>query len=215
MIFVNFKTYKQGTGEEAAKLGKICAELEKESGIPIIPVVQVADVFRLSSLGLKIWVQHVDEIEYGANTGKILPEAVFGAGARGTILSHSENKLPTEIIGETMRRCREVGLKTLVCCESIEEGKEIASFKPDFLAYEPPELIGGEISVSEAKPGVIKDFLTAIEEIPIVIGAGISDKKDIEEGIRLGAVGFLVSSHIVLAKNPKEKLLELTEGFRS
>jgi len=214
MIFVNFKTYKQGTGKEAVGLAKICEEVEKETGISIIPIVQVADIFRLASLGLKVWAQHIDDVEFGPNTGKILPEAVFAAGAGGTILSHSENKLPTEVIGETIKRCRETELRVLVCCESPEEGKEIAKFKPDFLAYEPPELIGGDVSVSSAKPGVIKDFVREIKNIPVVIGAGIHHQEDIKKGLLLGAAGFLVSSGVVLAKNQKQKLLELAGGFQ-
>lgn len=214
MILINFKTYKEGTGEEAVKLVKICAEVEKETGVPIIPVVQVIDIFRLASLGFKVWAQHVDEIEYGPNTGRILPEAVLVAGAEGTILNHSENKLPTEIIGETIEHCRQLGLEVLVCCESVEEGKEIAKFKPDFLAYEPSELIGGDVSVSSAKPAVIKDFVREIPGIPVVIGAGIHSSEDIRKGISFGALSFLVSSSVVLAKDPKAILLELAGGFR-
>lgn len=214
MIFVNFKTYQQGSGEAAVKLAKICAEVEKETEIKIVPVVQVVDIFRLSSLGFRVWAQHIDEIEFGPNTGKILPEAVMSAGAEGTILNHSENKLPTEIIAETIKRCRALGMKILVCCESIKEGKEIAQSKPDFLAYEPPELIGGDVSVSSAKPAVIKDFIAEIPEIPLVIGAGIHSPEDIRRGINLGAVGFLISSHVVLAKIPKVILLQLAGGFQ-
>lgn len=211
---MNFKTYRQGTGEEAVKLAKICFEVEKESKVTIIPVVQTPDIFRLASSGFTVWAQHVDNIEYGANTGEILPEGVLAAGAEGTILNHSENKLPVEIIAETIKRCHRLKMKILVCSESVEEGSQIAKFKPDFLAYEPPELIGGDASVSSAKPAVIKDFIAEIPGIPIVIGAGIHSQEDIRRGLKLGAKGFLVSSSVVLAKSPKQKLLELAGGFR-
>ena len=53
-------------------------------------------------------------------------------------------------------RAREVGFFTVVCAKDIEEGKKIAKLKPDAVAIEPPELIGGDISISTASPDIIK-----------------------------------------------------------
>ncbi|GAG19922.1 unnamed protein product, partial [marine sediment metagenome] len=47
MIFVNFKTYRQGTGEAAIKLIQICQAVEKKTSVKIFPVVQTADIFRI------------------------------------------------------------------------------------------------------------------------------------------------------------------------
>jgi len=129
-------------------------------------------------------------------------------------LNHSENKLPTQVIGSIVARCSKLGLKTLVCTESIEEAKEIIEFHPDLIAYEPPELIGGNISVSIAKPEIIRDFVNEIKEIPVLVGAGIQTTKDVQTAVKLGAVGILVSSGVVLAENQKEKLFELAKGFK-
>ncbi len=217
MIFVNFKTYKQGTGEAAVKLAKICQEVEKETSVKTIPVVQAVDIFRISCLGIEAWAQYLDDIEYGANTGQILPEAVIEAGAKGTILNHSENKLPVEVIESIISKLSNFQIANfgvLVCCESLEEGKEIAKFKPDLIAYEPPELIGGDISVSLAKSEIIGDFVREISEIPILVGAGIHNQKDVKKAIELGAVGVLVSSAVVEAKDPKLVLLDLAGGFK-
>lgn len=196
---MNFKTYEQGMGKKAVKLAKICQEVEKETSVKIIPMVQAVDIFRIAGLGIEVWSQ-----------------ALFASGATGVLLNHSDYKLPVEVIGNTIEEAQGSKVqrfKVLVCCESIEEGKEIAKFKPDFLAYEPPELIGGNVSVSSAKPEIIRDFVLAIPEIPLVIGAGIHNQQDIQVGLKLGAKGFLISSAVVLAKNPKEKLLELAGGF--
>lgn len=208
MIFVNFKTYKEGTGEEAVELAKICQEVENETSIKIVPVVQAADISKIADLGIEVWSQ-----------------AVFAPGATGVLLNHSDYRLTIEAVGEEARRIKNLESRIMICTESIEEGKKIAKFKPDFLAYEPPELIGraspeampaarGDVSVSSAKPEIIRDFVLAIPGIPLVIGAGIHSQQDIQVGLKLGAKGFLVSSAVVLARNPKEKLLELAEGFR-
>lgn len=213
MIWINFKTYEQGTGEKAQWLAGICQRVSKQTSIEIIPVVQAADIFRLTRESFKVWAQHVDNISFGPNTGHILPEAIAEGGAEGTVLNHSENKLSIQVIEKTVRRCRELKIKTLVCSESVSEGEEISKFKPDFLAYEPPELIGGNLSVALAKPEIIADFFQRVPGIPLVIGAGIHTAEDIKKGLQLGAKGFLISSDVVLATDPEKELIELAKGF--
>lgn len=211
MIFVNFKTYQQGTGESALSLAKICAEVEKETGIKIIPIVQVVDIFRLTSQGLNVWAQYMDGIDFGPHTGQILPEALKEAGAKGILLNHAEKKLSLEELKKIMEKRQD--FQTLVCSESIEEGQPIATLKPDFLAYEPSELIGGTVSVSQAKSEIISEFLAKIKEVPILVGAGVHQKEDIKKALELGAKGVLVSSDVVLSENPKQELLNLAGGF--
>jgi len=215
MIFVNFKTYQEGTGEKAAKLAKICQTVAQKTSLEIIPLVQTADLFRLSCQALTVWAQAVDDIGFGANTGRVLPEAILAAGAEGVLLNHSENKIPTQIMGTLLPRCRKLGLKSLVCAESIEEAREIEKFKPDYLAYEPSEFIGSQTaSVSSAKPEVIKEFIKQIKSLPVLVGAGIHSQKDVKIALELGAKGILVSSSIVLARAPQKKLIDLAEGFK-
>lgn len=101
----------------------------------------------------------------------------------------------------------------MVCCRTLGQEEKLVKFKPDFLAYEPPALIGGEISVSQSQPAAISHFIEIAGKIPVIIGAGIKEKKDVEISLKLGAKGILVSSGVVLASDPQEKLLELCQGF--
>jgi len=39
-------------------------------------------------------------------------------------------------------KLRELGLESLACADSVTEAKALAALKPDFIAVEPPELIG-------------------------------------------------------------------------
>lgn len=212
MIFVNFKTYQQGTGEAALVLAKICQEVEKTTGVKIIPVVQTADIFRLTSQGLTVWAQHVDSVDFGPYTGQILSQAILKANAQGTLLNHSEKKLSLDKIKKILPGLK--SLQTLVCAESVEEGQQIAELKPDFLAYEPSELIGGEVSVSESRPGIIQEFVEKIRDLPVLVGAGIHQQNDVKKALELGAKGILVSSDVVLATNPQQELLDLAGGFK-
>lgn len=217
MIFVNFKTYKQGTGIRAVELARDLSSCQSQAKVPIIPVVQPTDIRLSVAASLhEVWAQHVDPIEYGKNTGWILPEAIVEAGAMGTFLNHSEHKIPNDKLQITNERCKEVGLKTLVFASDIEELERVVKVKPDFVAYEPPELIASQTtSVARAKPEVIGEAVEVAKKagVPLIVGAGVKDATDVKKSLELGAVGVAVSSAIVLAKNPQEVVLELAKGF--
>src|SRR4030042_1833874 len=158
MIFVNFKTYEQGSGSKAVELTRILEEVALQTQVKIIPVVQIIDAETvIGSTKLEVWIQHVDPVTYGANTGWTLPEEAVKVGIRGGFLNHSEHKFANwEDLVKAVSRCREVELKTLVFASSLEELKKALELKPTYVAYEPPELIGSpSISVATAQPEII------------------------------------------------------------
>lgn len=218
MIFVNFKTFEQGSGARALELVKVLEEVANETQVKIIPVVQAADVKEaVQSSKLEIWVQHIDAVEFGAHTGSVLPEAVFEDGAIGTFLNHSEKKFADfESLSRVHKRAVEMGLKTLVFASSLEELSNIAPLNPTFVSYEPPEFIGSmSTSVTSAQPDVI---LKAVEiakthNLPLIIGAGIHSREDVKKSMELGAVGIVVATNIVKAEDPRKALINLVEGF--
>lgn len=194
MIFVNFKT-----SPNALKLAQICHEVAKETGVKIWPVIKPADLDSLASIGIEVWLQYW-------NGG--------GLEAEGVILNHSDYPLTVPAIQKKIEDCRKNKLQILVCTDSFEIGREVARLKPDYLAFEPPELIGGKISVASARPEIIRDFVQAIPGIPILAGAGINTVEDVKRALELGAVGLLVSKAVIGSGNPKQKLLELSQGFK-
>lgn len=218
MVFVNFKTYAEGTGENALNLLKILEEVADDSQIKVIPVLQAADIKEATlSSKLEIWAQKIDPVTYGAFTGAILAEAVFEDGAVGTFLNHSESKFVNfDELASASDRANEVGLKTLIFAADEKEFENILSLRPTFAAYEPPELVGGRVSVVSAKPEIISqvNHLAAKAGIPLIVGAGIHTNEDIRKSLELGAVGVAVSSDIVKAEDPRKELLELIEGFK-
>ena len=219
MIFVNFKTYQEGSGLKALNLVKIIAEVADSSRVKIVPVLAASDIKEAVAITkLEIWAQHVDDTSFGAFTGSTLPSAVFEDGAAGTFLNHSEKKFPNlEKLTAAVKNAKEVGLKTLIFASSLEELAQIAILTPTYVAYEPPEFIGrSDISVTSAQPEII---LKAVEiakshNLPLIVGAGIKSGEDVKKSLELGAVGIAVSSAIVKAENPKEALNILTEGFK-
>lgn len=218
MIFVNLKTYKEGTGEKAVRLAGICQEVESASRrtkIKIIPVVQVVDLYRIKHQfpKIEVWIQHLDPFPPGKYTGWINFEAIKEAGASGTVLNHSEHRIPPGTVRQVIKKVKD--FKTLVCCKSTGQAERLAKFKPDFLAYEPPELIGSrEKSVASEKPEAIGNLVKMVT-IPLIVGAGIHSRKDVEISLKMGAKGILVATDVVLAKNPKRELEDLAKGFKS
>jgi triosephosphate isomerase len=219
MIFVNFKTYEEGTGPKALLLAKILEVVSHEAQVKIIPVVQASDVKEIvAQTKLEVWAQKVDPVEFGAHTGSILAEAVLEDGASGTFLNHSENKfVDFDELAKASDRAIQVGLKTLIFASDIAELERIASLKPTYIAYEPAELVGSTTtSVTQAKPEIIEKAseISKNSGIPLIVGAGVHTREDVKKSIELGAVGVAVATDIVKAVDPKKELMDLVEGFR-
>ncbi len=219
MIFINYKTYRKGSGASAVELTMILEEVVRERQIKIVPVVQIIDAeLVIDSTKLDVWVQHIDPVSYGAHTGWTLPEEVVRIGAKGVFLNHSEHKFEDfNTLKKAVSRCKEVDLSTLIFAGNIEELGKIVQLKPTFISYEPPELVGSEdTSVSEAKPEVIKEAVQVAKDnsIPLIVGAGVKSEKDIRVSLDLGAFGFAVASDVVKAEDPKKELLDLVNGFK-
>ena len=219
MIFINFKTYAEGSGQKAVSLTKILEEVAHATQVKIIPVVQIIDAeIVVNSTRLEVWIQHIDPVSYGPYTGWTLPEEAVRVGIRGVFLNHSEHKFENwEDLTKAVSRCREVDLKTLVFAGDVEELKKVLELKPTFAAYEPPELVGStETSVARAEPEIIAKASVLAKEagIPLIVGAGINSMDDVRKSLELGAVGVAVATDVVKADDPRKELVDLTEGFR-
>jgi triosephosphate isomerase len=219
MIFVNYKTYEEGTGKKAVELTKILEEVAHETQVKIIPVVQATDVQEIvSSTKLEVWVQRIDPVEFGAHTGSIIPEAVLEDGASGTFLNHSENRFANyDELAKASDRAKEVGLKTLIFAKDLEDLREACSLMPNFISYEPAEFIGSTTtSVAQAEPDVIEaaSEIAKSAGIPLIVGAGIHSGEDVRKSLELGAVGFAIATKIVKSQNPRADLMDLIEGYK-
>jgi triosephosphate isomerase len=202
------------TGSRAVSLAKKCDKVARETKANIAVAVQASDIYRVSKeVSIPVLSQHIDGIEFGSNTGSILAEAVKQNGAFGTLINHSEKRIPMEKIKGAVKRAKENGLVVVCCAKDDNEGKKISALKPDFVAVEPPELIGGDISVSTSKPGLIKDSVKKIGN-NVIVGAGVKTTEDVKKAVELGSVGVLVASGITKAENPEKALKDLVKGLK-
>jgi len=219
ILFLNFKTYEEATADKAVSLALSAQEVSSRNNVSIVLVVQAVDIRLVAeTTALPIFAQHVDSVGFGSNTGFVNADAVKRAGAIGTVLNHAEHKLSNDVLIKSILKAKESGLIVMVCAESKERAVEIASFevKPDFIAFEPPELIGGDISVSTALPEILEETVKAVSSVsnvPVITGAGIKNQKDASLALKLGTRGIFVASGIIKAVNQKKALEEITQGF--
>ena len=217
MLIINFKTYKQSTGKQALELAKKIELASKEKDVFVAIAAQAVDLKELvRNVSLPLLAQHVDFEDFGGHTGSVNIGSVKQAGALGTLLNHSEKKLGFDVLKKTLQKCKKEDLLTVVCAENVEEAKKIAELKPDFIAVEPPELIGGDISVVDADPNIIKKSVKEIKkigEIPVLCGAGVKTSHDVSASLKLGAKGVLVASGVVKNEDPFKETLDLLRGF--
>ncbi len=219
IIIVNVKTYAEGTGNNCLHLARYMESLSKDKHVHLALAVQPVDIFPVSSrVSFPVLGQHVDPIVFGSNTGWILPEALQAAGARGTLVNHSEHQIPLADIEQCVHRAKKIGLETIVCTGDIDVSKKVAFFNPECIAIEPPELIGGDISVTTANPDIVEDTVREVKRIgsgiKILCGAGIKKGKDVSKALELGVDGVLLASGVVKAKNIKKTLMDLIEGLK-
>lgn len=140
------------------------------------------------------------------------------AGAVGTLINHSERRLSLPTIQRTVKRAEEVGLLSLVCADTPERTSQVASFKPDMVAIEPPELIGTGIPVSKAKPEIVVNAVNLVRKqdskVIFLCGAGITKGEDVTAALTLGAQGVLLASGVVKAQNRRKAMLDLVKGVK-
>ncbi len=219
LILINFKSYLQGTGENALKLATVCKQLSQKYDAEITIAPQDADIFRISSqVKIPIFAQSIEPIQPGPHTGHELALAAKDAGAIGTLINHSENRMTVEDIGKSVEIAKKNGLKAVVCIPNEKILKQVAEFKPDFIAYEVPELIGTGRSISKVMPDSVRTFVKILSDINLNIvplcGAGISDGKDVKVALELGTKGVIVASAVVQSKNPEKVLKDMIVNLK-
>jgi triosephosphate isomerase (TIM) len=214
LLVVNFKTYPSASGEKALEMAKIHAKVAREKGITIAIAVQAVDLKMIAGeVNIPVLAQHFDLSDEGPFTGHITPHSIKSTGAFGSLLNHSERRLSLDDIEESLDLARRLGLYTIACADSVYSGKAISALDPNMIAIEPPELIGGDVSVCTAQPQLIPDAVNMIGKNKVLVGAGIKTKEDVLHAMRGGAGGVLVSSGVVKSLDPEKVLNEMADGL--
>lgn len=214
VLVINFKNYQEVFDNGALGLTKTAQSIAKKLKVSIVvcpPTPSIAEVCR--EVSIPVFVQHIDLERPGSSTGAIVPEVLKSYGVRGSLINHSEKRIPISAIKFRIERLRNVKMISLACAQTPEEVSGIARLAPDWLAVEPPELIGSGRAVSKVNPKIVRDSVVACRKgnpnVRLLCGAGIVNGEDVAAAVRLGARGVLVASGIVRAKDWDKTIEEL------
>jgi triosephosphate isomerase (TIM) len=213
-FIINFKNYAEVSGEKSIALAKTIQSVSKNHDIEIVLAPpQPCLALVIQNVRLPVICQHLDVGEFGQTTGFFIAEMAKSYGAQGSLINHSEHKLPAETVANLVQILRRLDMISIVCAQTVDEVAMLAEFSPDFIAIEPPELIGSGKAVSKENPTIITNSISAAEDhsrsTKIICGAGITDKSDVAAAIDLGAEGILVSSGVIKAQSWYDKISQL------
>lgn len=218
VIIINFKAYREGFGKKALELAKIAESVASKCDDYIGIAVSFLDIpVLVREVNIDVYAQHIDAVEFGSHTGRINAEMIREYGAKGSLINHSERRLNLADIEFNVSKLKNLGLTSIVCTNNVPTTSAVAAINPNFVAVEPPELIGTGIPVSKAEPEVVENSVKAAKSINknvrVLCGAGITKHEDYVKALELGAEGVLLASGIVKAKDQKAALEELV-GIR-
>ncbi|MEM4254993.1 MAG: triose-phosphate isomerase [Candidatus Norongarragalinales archaeon] len=218
LIVLNLKAYAESSGENGLNLIRTAHAVSKKTKKKIIVCPQPTQLHyarKNSTSNFWFFAQHVDANAQGAFTGTLTLEAVAEEGCKGTLINHSEKKVSYDHARIVVEKAKRLGLKTVICADTVEKGVLFSQLKPWAIAVEPPELIGSGISVSKARPQVVENAVRSIKSfdkrIIVLVGAGVSNAEDYSKCLALGAEGVLLASAFVKAQNPREWLESLVK----
>jgi triosephosphate isomerase (TIM) len=222
ILILNFKNYLEVAGRASIELAKAAQQVSKslDGRIKIVACPpQPALSLVKENVDIPVFAQHVDDAKEGSTTGYFIPEIAKSFGAQGSLINHSEHRIDrSQTIQNLVDNLRKLQMVSVVCARSAAEVADIARFKPDYIAIEPPELIGSGKAVSKENPAIVTDSIESAakvsQEVRVICGAGITDAADVRSALKLGAKGILVASGVIKATSWVDKISELASGYK-
>lgn len=215
---VNLKAYPETYGERGLALARTLEEIEAETSARFVLTPQLLDLRIVATkTDLAVTAPYMDTIKPGRGMGKILPEALADADADGVVINHAENRDTLSDLVWKTERCRDLGMDSVVCVDSIKMGRSVVEFDPDLVVFEKPGDISTDRAITQTHPDRIRDFLAMVEEenprTRVLVGGGISSPEDVRLAFKQGAHASGAASAISLADNPESLLRDIADVF--
>lgn len=217
MFIINFKNYEEISDSRSIRLAEAASKVAKKYKTKIVVCPPNHMISEVAKLPVTVFSQHVDTAKIGSTTGFAVPELLKKSKIKGSLINHSEHRISPQEIEDLVSRLKNLKMTSVVCVKDVSEAGRYAKLEPDYIAIEPPELIGSGKAVSKERPGVITDSVKAVKNAKnstrLLCGAGIVSGDDVARALDLGADGILVASGIVKAKNWKNIIEEFALAF--
>ena len=216
VIIVNCKNYAEASGRRLCSIMRAAASAKRRGvTVAVAPPPPLAAL--CAGKGAPVLAQHADCAQPGGTTGYAVPEIMRACGLWGSLVNHSERRVRPAEIECAVSRLRGLGLVSVVCARTAREARAAARLNPDYVAIEPPDLIGSGRAVSSERPQLIEEAARAVSSARtgarLLCGAGIVSGRDAERARELGSSGVLVASGVVRAKSPARAIAELASAL--
>jgi len=214
----NCKVYPETYGDYALSFAQLLEEIEAEIDARFVLTPQILDLRTIAAeTDVALTAPRMDATEPGRGMGKILPEALAAAGADGVVLNHAESRDTLADIAWKIERCRDLGMDSVVCVDSIEMGRAVAEFDPDAMTYEMPGDISTDRAITRTHPDRVREFVNAIEEANprtrVLVGGGVSTPEDVRLAFEQGAHASGAASAVSLADDSESLLRDIANVF--
>jgi len=217
MFIINCKNYEEIAGDKIIEFVKIVEKISKRHKIKIAVAPPQHLIGLVANSSIPILAQHVDNSKVGSTTGFMIPELLKKSKVSGSLINHSEHRISSDEISKLVLKLRELKMISVVCVKNVAEAKKYAKLNPDYIAIEPPELIGSGKAVSKEKPELITKSADAVNsaknKTKLLCGAGIVSGQDVTKALELGSKGILVASGIIKAKNWTKVIEEFSKAM--
>ena len=217
MFVINCKNYEEISGDKIIKFVKTAEKIAKKFEIKIAIAPPQHLIGMVSNSSIMILAQHIDDSKIGSTTGFVIPELLKKSKVKGSLINHSEHRITSKEIQKLILKLKELKMISIVCVKDVAEARKYAKLNPDYIAIEPPELIGSGKAVSTEKPELITKASTAVKDAKnktkLLCGAGIVSGEDVSKALELGSKGILVASGIVKAKNWDKVMAEFAKAL--
>ena len=217
MFIINCKNYEEISGDKIKKFIKIAEQVSKKHKIKIAISPPQHLIGLVANSSIPILAQHIDDSKIGSTTGYIIPELLKKSKVKGSLINHSEHRISSKEIEKLVLKLKELKMISIVCVKDVAEVKKYLKINPDFIAIEPPELIGSGKAISTEKPDLIQKAARIVNDsknkTKLLCGAGIVSGEDVAKSIELGSNGILVASGIIKAKNWNKIISEFAKAL--
>jgi triosephosphate isomerase len=217
MFIINCKNYEEIAGDKMVKFVKIVEKISKKYKLKIAVAPPQHLVGLVSKSSIPIISQHVDVSKIGSTTGFVVPELLKKSNVYGSLINHSEHRISSKEIELLVSKLRDLKMISILCVKDVAEVKKYAKLNPDYIAIEPPELIGSGKAVSKEKPDLIIKAVNAVKSAKnntkLLCGAGIVSGEDVSKASELGSKGILVASGIIKAKSWTKMITEFAKAL--
>jgi len=217
MFIINCKNYEEISGDKIIKFVKTAEKVAKKYKIKIAIAPPQHLIGVVSNSTIPILAQHVDDSKVGSTTGFMIPELLKKSKVKGSLINHSEHRISSKEIQKIVSKLKELKMISIVCVKDVAEAKKYVKLNPDYIAIEPPELIGSGKSVSTERPELISKAVISVNnaknKTKLLCGAGIISGNDVSKASDLGSKGILVASGIIKPKNWEKIISEFAKAL--